>query len=150
VEAQHAGHLDELGDAAGDQAAVAVAAQVLGGEEAEDGEVAEAAGATPLVARPERLAGVFDDDQAVITSSPSPMPAALRAIVRPSVPLPTPTEAKVDRYSVASASKAFTLGPRMNCPLRTTARTAASTSSCTSAICPLMSIRPIGTSHASR
>ena len=66
MEAQHAGHLDELGDAPGDQAAVAVAAQVLGGEEAEDGEVAEAAGATPLVARAEGLAGVFDDDQAVL------------------------------------------------------------------------------------
>ena len=66
VEAQQAGHLDELGDAAGHQATVAVAAQALGREEAEDGEVAKAAGAAPLVARAERLAGVFDDHQAVL------------------------------------------------------------------------------------
>ena len=61
VEAELAGALDEHLAVAGDQAAVAVAAEVLGGEEAEDAHVAEAAGATADVGRAPRLAGVLDD-----------------------------------------------------------------------------------------
>ncbi len=50
---------------AGHQTAVAVAAEVLGREEAEDAHVAEAAGATAVVGRAPRLAGVLDHGEAV-------------------------------------------------------------------------------------
>ena len=53
-----------------DEAAVAVAAEVLGGEEAEDGHVAEAAGAAALVGGAPGLAGVLDHGQAVLRRRP--------------------------------------------------------------------------------
>src|SRR5665647_2955092 len=60
VEAQLAGALHEHFAVRGDQTAVAVPAEVLGGEEAEDAHVAEAAGAPAVVGRAPSLAGVLD------------------------------------------------------------------------------------------
>jgi len=57
VEAELADALHEGLAVACDQAAVAEPAEVLGGEEAEDAEIAEAAGATSVVGRAPRLAG---------------------------------------------------------------------------------------------
>ncbi len=59
-----------------------------------------------------------------MTSSPAPMPRARRAMVRPSVPLATPTAPAVPMYAADSSSKLLTLGPRMTRPLRSTSSTA--------------------------
>ena len=79
---------------------------------------------------------------AVMTSSPAPTPRARRAMVRPSVPLATPTAPLVPMYEAASSSKPLTLGPRMTRPLRSTSSTAPSMRSWSSAYCPLMSMSP--------
>ena len=63
-------------------------------------------------------------------------------MVRPSVPLATPTDPVVPMYAEASSSNALTFGPRITRPLRSTSSTAVSMRPCSSAYCPLMSMSP--------
>ena len=49
----------------------------------------------------------------VITSSPGPIPQAIRAIAIASVPLATPTAKPAPRNAASSDSNAETSGPRM-------------------------------------
>src|ERR1035441_10643191 len=50
----------------------------------------------------------------VNTMAPGPMPAAIRAKRRASVPLPTPTQCWVVQYAAKSRSNSSTMGPPMN------------------------------------
>ena len=63
----------------GDEAAFAVGAQVLGKVEAEGGRIAKATGPASLVLGAVRLAGVFDDLQAVAAAR-SPRIGSMSAV----------------------------------------------------------------------
>ena len=65
VVAELAGAVGVRGMGRDDHPAVAKAAEVFGGEEGEATEIAEGAGGLPVLFCPDRLGGVFDDDQVV-------------------------------------------------------------------------------------
>src|ERR1039457_3681595 len=54
-------------------------------------------------------------DGVVITSSPGPIPKAMRASSNASVPEETPTACAHRQYCAAAFSNSVTYGPRMNC-----------------------------------
>ena len=64
----------------------------------------------------------------VITSSPAPMPNAIKANNSASVPEETPMPADEPQYCATSASKARTCSPRMKCWLAHTLSMTGSTS----------------------
>lgn len=81
----------------------------------------------------------------VITSSPGPMPRAINAIWRESVPLETVRQCLTPTYSASCFSSSATCGPRMYCPSSRTSWMAAFISSLWSWYCFFRSMNCIVT-----
>ena len=84
------------------------------------------------------------------TSEPAGTSAARIASSSASVPLPTPMQCLMPRYSAISRSNSITAGPLMNAPLDISAVMPAVTSSATSSCCHDRSTRGIGAPRRSR
>ncbi len=78
-----------------------------------------------------------------MTSSPSPTPAARRAIVRAAVPDVTATQWRTPQYAANSASNRSTSSPRTNVPCSSTESNATRSSSAIGAWCRRMSTKGI-------
>ena len=103
----------------------------------EPGSMSQNAGRAPVRAIVPAVAKKVNGD--VITSSPAPMPSAMRASSSASVPEDTPTACAAPQYSAISVSNARTFSPRMKCWLSHTLSMAASTAARSGAYCALRS-----------
>ena len=84
----------------------------------------------------------------VMTSSPAPMPSAIIAIIRVSVPLDAAMQYRVPAYFASTASSSATSGPMMNCPCSNTRASRASIDGLSLRYWVLRSMKSICVAHA--